>query len=107
MASAAGYLGGSLAYPGMEIGAAYDEAMQTRVFDPLEMRDTTFDPAKGESGDWARPHGYDIDGRMVEMSNSFNHLIVRLEERGPAPPTWPATFSWKCPRGWLPTAGAS
>ena len=84
MASAAGYLGGSLAYPGLEIGAAYDKAMQTRVFDPLEMRDTTFDPAKGESGDWARPHGYDIDGRVVEMSNSFNHLIGPYRPAGGA-----------------------
>jgi hypothetical protein len=31
MAAAAGYLGGHVAYPQMEIGAAYDKAMQELV----------------------------------------------------------------------------
>ena len=84
MASAAGYLGGSLAYPGTEIGAAYDKAMQTRIFGPLGMHDTTFDRARGESGDWARPHGFDIDGRTVVMSNYFNHLISAYRPAGGA-----------------------
>jgi CubicO group peptidase (beta-lactamase class C family) len=88
MASAAGYLGGSLAYPGMEIGVAYDKAMQNRIFGPLGMQDTTFDYARGESGDWARPHGYDIDGHMVVMSNYFNHLIA---------PYRPAGGAWSSP----------
>ena len=84
MAAAAGYVGGSLAYPKLEIGAAYDKAMQTRVFGPLGMNDTTFDFKVGESGDWARPHGYDIDGRMTEMSNFFNHVITPYRPAGGA-----------------------
>jgi CubicO group peptidase (beta-lactamase class C family) len=84
LAAAAGYLGGSLAYPGMELGAAYDKAMQTRIFGPLGMHDTTFDFKVGESGDWARPHGYDVDGQMVVMSNSFNHLITPYRPAGGA-----------------------
>ncbi len=84
MASAAGFLGGSLAYPHEELGAAYDHAMQTRIFDPLGMHDTTFDFKVGESGDWARPHGFDIDGNMVEMSNHFNRLIVPFRPAGGA-----------------------
>lgn len=84
MAAAAGYLGGALAYPRMELGAAYDKAMQTRIFDPLGMHDTTFDFRVAESGDWARPHGYDVDGRMVEMSNRFNHLITPYRPAGGA-----------------------
>ncbi|QYE36342.1 beta-lactamase family protein [Polymorphobacter sp. PAMC 29334] len=84
MASAAGYVGGALAYPGMEIGAAYDKAMQTRIFDPLGMNDTTFDREVGESGDAAQPHGYDIDGRMTLMSNHFNHLIAPYRPAGGA-----------------------
>lgn len=88
MASAAGYLGGMLAYPDMEIGAAFDRAMQDRIFDPLGMDDTTFDLAEGETGDWARPHGYDIDGNMVVMSNGFNHLI---EPHRPAGGVWSST----------------
>jgi CubicO group peptidase (beta-lactamase class C family) len=84
LAAAAGYVGGSLAYPRMELGAAYDKAMQTRIFGPLGMRDTTFDFKIGESGDWARPHGYDVDGRMVVMSNAFNHLITPYRPAGGA-----------------------
>jgi len=84
MAAAAGYVGGSLAYPKLEIGAAYDKAMQTRIFDPLGMHDTTFDTAVAESGDWARPHGFDVDGRMTEMSNHFNHLIAPYRPAGGA-----------------------
>ncbi|WP_206185533.1 serine hydrolase [Sphingosinicella sp. CPCC 101087] len=85
MASAAGYLGGHLAYPGMELGAAFDLAMKTRIFDPLDMNDTSFDLSFGESGDWARPHGYDVDGRMTVMSNRFNHLV---EPHRPAGGAW-------------------
>lgn len=84
MASAAGYLGGSLAYPGTELGAAFDRAMQTRIFSPLGMVDTTFDNAKGESGNWARPHGLDVDGRMTAMSNHFNHLVFPHRPAGGA-----------------------
>ncbi len=84
LAAAAGYVGASLAYPRMELGAAYDKAMQTRIFGPLGMRDTTFDFKIGESGDWARPHGYDVDGRMVVMSNGFNHLITPYRPAGGA-----------------------
>jgi CubicO group peptidase (beta-lactamase class C family) len=84
MAAAAGYLGGSLAYPNLELGAAYDKAMQTRIFGPLGMHDTTFDFKVGESGDWARPHGFDVDGRMVVMSNDFNHLIAPHRPAGGA-----------------------
>jgi CubicO group peptidase (beta-lactamase class C family) len=88
MASAAGYVGGQLAYPGMELGASYDKAMQTRIFDPLGMRDTTFDFKVGESGNWARPHGYDVDGRIVAIPNAFNHLIV---PHRPAGGVWSST----------------
>lgn len=84
MATAAGYVGGHLAYPKMEISAAYDKAMQTRIFTPLGMRDTTFDNRIGESGDSARPHGYDVDGRVVVMSNYFNHLIEPYRPAGGA-----------------------
>lgn len=84
MAAAAGYVGGSLAYPKLEIGAAYDKAMQTRIFGPLGMHDTTFDFKVGESGDWARPHGFNVDGQMSEMSNHFNHLITPYRPAGGA-----------------------
>ncbi len=88
MASAAGYLGGALAYPKMELGAAFDKAMQTRIFGPLGMKNTTFDLKIGESGDWARPHSIGLDGKLVEISNGFNHLIT---------PHRPAGGAWSTP----------
>lgn len=84
MASAAGYLGGSLAYPGMEVGAAFDKAMTNRIFAPLGMRNTTFDYDKGMRGNWARPHGLDIEGRITEMSNSFNFTVYPHRPAGGA-----------------------
>ena len=37
MAAAAGFVGGHVAFPTLELGAAYDEAMRTQVFGPLGM----------------------------------------------------------------------
>ncbi|WP_375403606.1 serine hydrolase domain-containing protein [uncultured Sphingomonas sp.] len=88
MASAAGYLGGALAYPRMEIGAAFDRAMDDRIFRPLGMRDTTFSFADGMKGDWARPHGRDLDGRTVEIGNGFNETIIAHRPAGGA---WSST----------------
>lgn len=85
MASAAGYLGGVLAYPKLELGAAFDRAMENRIFEPLGMRNTTFDLKEGESGNWARPHGLNVEGRLVEIPNDFNHLI---EPHRPAGGAW-------------------
>jgi CubicO group peptidase (beta-lactamase class C family) len=84
MASAAGYLGGSLAYPNMELGAAFDRAMQDRIFGPLGMRDTGFSFAEGMRGDWSPPHGLDLDGHTVEMSNRFNETVYPHRPAGGA-----------------------
>jgi CubicO group peptidase (beta-lactamase class C family) len=43
MAAAAGYTGAHVIHPDMELGAAYDSAIQSYVFDPLQMKETTFD----------------------------------------------------------------
>jgi CubicO group peptidase (beta-lactamase class C family) len=72
LASAAGYVGGHILYPEMEFGAAYDRAMEEKVFQPLGMKDSTFDYAEGMAGNWAAPHGLDIDGKVTLMSNDFN-----------------------------------
>jgi CubicO group peptidase (beta-lactamase class C family) len=84
MASAAGYLGGSLAYPRLELGAAFDKAMEDRIFRPLGMRDTTFDFDKGMRGNWARPHGLDVEGRIAEMTNDFNFTVYPHRPAGGA-----------------------
>jgi CubicO group peptidase (beta-lactamase class C family) len=76
MASAAGYVGGSIAFPKKELGAAYDEAMQSRVFGPLGMKDTTFDFGKALRGNHASSHGFDVKGNTGVSATEFNRLIL-------------------------------
>lgn len=84
MASAAGYLGGHLAYPQMELGAAYDRAMEDRIFKPLGMKNSGFDNARAMQGNWAHPHGLNIDGRMTVMPNDFNMTVTPHRPAGGA-----------------------
>lgn len=84
MAAAAGYIGGQVASPGSELGAGYDRAMQSLVFDPLGMDDTTFDYAKAQSGNFATPHGYDIDHHVQVMGMGLNDTIVASRPAGAA-----------------------
>ena len=84
MASAAGYLGGALLYPRMEVGAAFDRAMDEKIFRPLRMRNTTFDMGKGMRGNWARPHGLDVNGRLTEITNDFNFTVYPYRPAGGA-----------------------
>jgi len=72
LAGAAGYLGGHLTHPDLELGAAYDRVMQDLVFDPLGMTVTTFDLAKGQAGNFAAPHDYDIDGKQTVAAMGIN-----------------------------------
>jgi CubicO group peptidase (beta-lactamase class C family) len=76
MAAAAGYIGAHLVYPNQKLGAAYDEAMQQKIFDPLGMKFTTFDYARALAGDHASPHGDDVDGKATVASMAFNYSIV-------------------------------
>ena len=84
MAAAAGYVAGHAVSPGKELGAAYDEAMQARVFGPLGMKTATFDIAQAERGNHARPHGFDADGKVVVASMGFNHSIFPARPAGAA-----------------------
>ena len=79
MAGAAGYVAASVVNPGQELGAAYDEAMRSRVFGPLGMSHTTFDFAKAMSGNFASPHGDDVNGRttLARMDNNYSVVPVR------------------------------
>ncbi len=76
MAGAAGYIGGHVVYPDLELGAAYDKAMQVRVFDPLGMRSTTFDMPKALRSDHASPHSWGIDGKVGVAPMDFNYSIM-------------------------------
>jgi CubicO group peptidase (beta-lactamase class C family) len=76
MAAAAGYIGAHVYDPTRELGAAYDEAMQKKIFDPLGMKSTTFDMESAQKGNHASPHGDDVDGRPSVASMAFNYAVM-------------------------------
>ncbi|MDD5657353.1 MAG: serine hydrolase [Elusimicrobia bacterium] len=84
MAAAAGFIGGSQAVPGKELGVAYDEAMRARVFQPLGMKTTTFDFAKALQGNVAQPHGDDVDGKVCRARVDLNYSVVPVRPAGGA-----------------------
>ncbi|HQY82767.1 MAG TPA: serine hydrolase domain-containing protein, partial [Thermomonas sp.] len=84
MAAAAGFIGGQVAHPGMELGAGYDKAMQSLVFDPLGMRNTTFDYDRAQTGNYAAPHGYDIAHKVQVMDMGLNDTIKASRPAGAA-----------------------
>jgi CubicO group peptidase (beta-lactamase class C family) len=84
MVAAAGYVGGHVAFPRMEIGAAYDRAMREFVFTPLGMNRTTFDLAKAVTEDHASPHGRALDGEVRTVPESINMLTMSIRPAGAA-----------------------
>lgn len=84
MASAAGYLGGYLSHPETELGAAFDRAMDERIFKPLGMNNTTFAFERGMAGNWAQPHGLGLDGKVALLSNDFNATVFPHRPAGGA-----------------------
>jgi CubicO group peptidase (beta-lactamase class C family) len=82
MASAAGFIGGHIVHPDMELGRAYDTAMHEEIFAPLGMDESTFDMAKALSGDHASPHGDDIDGKPRVADMAFNYVIEPARPAG-------------------------
>lgn len=82
LAGAAGFTGGHVLYPQLEIGAAYDKAMQTEVFDPLGMKATTFDYARALSGNHSGAHAPDVDGKPARAVFEMNYSIIPLRPAG-------------------------
>jgi CubicO group peptidase (beta-lactamase class C family) len=64
-----GYAAAAALDPDGELYATYLEAMQTRIFDPLAMTNTTFDfDAVVARGDYALPHAANLDGVYYPLS---------------------------------------
>jgi CubicO group peptidase (beta-lactamase class C family) len=84
LAAAAGLIGGAVAYPGRELGAAYDEAMRTRVFAPLGMTSTTLDFKVGQAGNAARAHAVDLQGKTVLGLEALNRAVIPVRPAGGA-----------------------
>jgi len=82
MASAAGYIGGHVLHPDLELGRAYDLSMREKIFGPLGMNESTFDMAKALAGDHASPHGDDIDGKPRVAHMAFNYVVEPARPAG-------------------------
>jgi CubicO group peptidase (beta-lactamase class C family) len=82
MAGAAGYVGAHVVRPNEELGAAYDEAMRSKVFAPLGMTRTTFDFATAMKDNFASPHGDDVDGKTLPARMDNNYSVVPLRPAG-------------------------
>ena len=85
LAGAAGFVGAYVLFPELELGLAYDKAMQSKIFDPLGMHSTTFDYALALSGNHASAHATTIDGETAPAAFELNYAIV---------PTRPAGAAW-------------
>ncbi len=84
LAAAGGFVGGHVAFPELELGAAYDSAMQTLVFDPLRMHATTFNFEAAQRGNHARPHAPDVDGNPTRALMEANYLVIPVRPSGGA-----------------------
>lgn len=84
MAAAAGYVAGHVVLPAVELGAAYDRAMQERVFGPLKMDRTTFDFARALATNHASAHAPDIDDKAALAVMDVNYAIVPVRPAGGA-----------------------
>jgi CubicO group peptidase (beta-lactamase class C family) len=84
MAAAAGYTGAHVIHPDMELGAAYDSAIQSYVFDPLQMKETTFDFKRALSGNHAGSHSPDADGKTAKAVTAINDAIIPARPAGGA-----------------------
>jgi CubicO group peptidase (beta-lactamase class C family) len=84
LAAAGGYVAAHVYDPRLELGAAYDQAMQVRVFGPLGMSSTTFDFERARAGNHAAPHALTIDGDPARAVEEVNHSIVPVRPAGGA-----------------------
>ncbi len=84
MASAAGYLAARIIYPKMELGAAFDRAMQERIFDPLDMKSTTLSNRKAVAGNWAKPYDTDLADKLSLVDMAYNDTIMPYRPAGGA-----------------------
>jgi CubicO group peptidase (beta-lactamase class C family) len=85
LVAAAGFIGGHVAYPELELGAAYDKAMQTRVLGPLGMTATTLDHRLAQRRpNRATAHTPDRDGKQALSMMELNDVIIAQRPAGGA-----------------------
>ena len=75
MAGGAGFVAAHVAYPNMELGKAYDKAMQERIFNPLGMKTTTFNSRVALRGNHAGPHATGLDNVVTTVPFELNNAV--------------------------------
>lgn len=80
MVMAGGYIAGHTIDHNLELGTAYDQAMQSRVLNPLQMTSTTFDFDQLQHP--AMPHGQTLLGGYVAMPLSSEQWITSIRPAG-------------------------
>ncbi|AMY12096.1 FmtA-like protein [Luteitalea pratensis] len=84
LAGAAGFIGGHVLFPDLDLGTAYDRAMQEQVLTPLGMTSTTFDYARALAGNHAAAHASDVDGHPAVAAMAINYSIIPVRPAGAA-----------------------
>lgn len=81
-----GYAAAAALDPDGELYTTYLAAMQTRIFDPLGMTNTTFDfDAVEARGDYALPHAANLDAEYYPLPISDEQVLIPI---GPAGVAW-------------------
>ncbi len=84
MVSAGGYIAAHSVDKKVELGKAYDAAMQSRVFDPLDMNSTTFDFSQLEQTNHAIPHGFRVAGTYLSLEIADEKWVESIRPAGGA-----------------------
>ena len=84
LAAAGGFVAGHVAFPELALGAAYDQAIQGRVFGPLGMSSTTFDFTRALAANHAAAHSQSIDDAPAAAVMDVNYAIVPVRPAGGA-----------------------
>ena len=84
LAGAAGFVGGHVLFPTLDLGTAYDRAMQEQVLNPLGMTATTFDYGRALAGNHAAPHAPDVDSHPAVAAMAINYSIFPVRPAGAA-----------------------
>ncbi len=84
LAAGAGFVAGHVLFPDLELGVAYDKAMQLEVFDPLGMTATTFDFEHALDANHASAHGTTVDGKPGIADMSINYSVIHVRPAGAA-----------------------
>jgi CubicO group peptidase (beta-lactamase class C family) len=82
LAAVAGFIGGHAAYPTRELGVAYDEAIRTRIFEPLAMKRTTVDIDRARRLEHANPHSENFEGQPSPVTIDINRAVTTERPSG-------------------------